>query len=155
MDGVIGAKYAPAEVDLGTISVSDLSSLSIKFIRFQWTDACNSIRFPVAHLAHFKKLLATARRSMSMSKCALGVFMTVIPGFNAVGEYPYVVDASTLRICPCAPGHAVVFGHFQEKSPVLGANGIYTLSVPICPCTILSRIAKWVLYRVTETWRTC
>ncbi|KAH7922480.1 glutamine synthetase/guanido kinase [Leucogyrophana mollusca] len=68
--------------------------------------------------------------------------MTVIPGFNAVGEYLYVVDTSTLRICPYAPGHAVVFGHFQEKTPVLGANGIYTLSVPICPRTILGRIVK-------------
>ncbi|KAH7921666.1 hypothetical protein BV22DRAFT_713188 [Leucogyrophana mollusca] len=143
MDSVIGVKYTPAEVDLGTISVSELSSLSVKFIRIQWTDMCNSIRFRVIPLSHFKKLLATARPSVSMSKCVLGVvFVTVIPGFSVVGEYLYVVDTSTLRICPYAPGHAVVFGHFQEKTPVLGANGIQTLSVPICARTILDRIVK-------------
>jgi hypothetical protein len=58
---------------------------------------------------------------------------------SSVGEYLYAFDLSTLRLCPYAPGHAIVLGCFEEKLPKATIGGHLTLQVDHCPRTILKR----------------
>jgi len=69
-------------------------------------------------------------------------YLMVASGFSGSGEYLYVPDLSTLRICPYAPGEAVVMGWFQEKTPYVGADNKLTLDVPLCPRATLRRITQ-------------
>lgn len=63
---------------------------------------------------------------------------TPAEGSSAEGEYLVVMDRSSLRLCGYAPGHASLFGFFEEKAPIGGR-----LDVPLCPRTNLRRILKY------------
>ncbi|KAH7882852.1 hypothetical protein F5I97DRAFT_1977292 [Phlebopus sp. FC_14] len=142
----IGIKYTLHNFSSGTISQptrDSLTSLGVKFVRVQWVDLLNNVRFRVLPLSHFLKLLKTPRPGVAVTKCVFGlVFIQLVPGFDAVGEYLYAVDLSSLRLCPYAPGHAVVFGFFQEKTPLLGPNGP-SFQVPLCPRTNLQQLLTY------------
>ncbi|KIJ63865.1 hypothetical protein HYDPIDRAFT_175868 [Hydnomerulius pinastri MD-312] len=143
MQSDIGVKYTPKSVANNTITIDDFAHSRVKFVRIQWVDLLNHIRFRVLPIAHFFKLLETARPGVAVTKTVFGlVFIRLAPGFSPVGEYLYVVDISSFRLCPYAPGHAVVFGFFQEKVPVPGPSGP-TFVVPLCPRTNLQRLVKY------------
>jgi hypothetical protein len=66
-------------------------------------------------------------------------------GFSACGEYLYVPDLSTLRLCPYASNEAVVLGWFHEKTPYPGSDNKLSVEVPLCPRTTLTRILSYVI----------
>jgi glutamine synthetase len=67
------------------------------------------------------------------------------PTFLAVGEYLYVPDMASMKICPYAPGEASVMGWFQEKTPVPRADSKLSVEVDLCPRGILKRVVEYVL----------
>jgi len=88
-------------------------------------------------------MIKATRPGMGVPKAALGViYLKLAKGFPSTGEYLYVPDISTLRICPYAPKHAVVMGWFQEKTPCLKAENVLTIDVPLCPRAMLLRIVR-------------
>lgn len=117
-----GVVYTPAVVQpSGSVDLRNdeyLDSLNVRFIRITWVDYINNIRYRVVPRKYFSKLLASSRPGVSIAKVTLGlVFLALAPGFTGVGEYHYVLDESSFRLSPYAPGHASVMGFFQEKVP--------------------------------------
>jgi glutamine synthetase len=139
-----GVEYSPLTVSPPLeFTIEKLEQTGIRFIRLQWVDLVNNIRFRVIPIAHFKRMLTSSRPSISITKVSLGlVFITTAPGFSAIGEYLYVIDWSSVMLCPYAPGHASVMGYFEEKDPVPGPDGQPTVKVDICPRTILRSIVE-------------
>ncbi|KAI0675657.1 FLU1-II [Trametes maxima] len=122
-------------------SLDDLLTPEIKFVRIQWIDFINTIRYRVLSASYFRKLFAdpNSRPGITISRGGLGlVGLQLTPGFDAVGEYLYVPDLESWRICTYAPGHASVMGWFQEKTPQPGKG--FTTS--LCPRTNLQRIER-------------
>lgn len=116
-----------------------LDKLNVKFIRITWTDWINNIRYRIVPREYFRRLLDSTRPGVSMSTAVFGlVFLELAPGFHAFGEYHYVLDTTSFRLAPYAPGHATVFGYFQNKTP----TPEHGLSVPYCPRTLLGRITE-------------
>ncbi|KAF8841120.1 glutamine synthetase/guanido kinase [Paxillus ammoniavirescens] len=143
----IGVVYTPQNATRPPLSheqlAFELHRNGIKFVRIQWVDLINNVRSRVLPTSHFYKLLDTARPGVAVTKTVFGlVFIQLSPGFNAVGEYLYVVDTSSFHRCPYAPGHAVVFGFFQEKVPVSLPTGL-SFEVPLCPRTNLLRLVEY------------
>ncbi|KDR79931.1 hypothetical protein GALMADRAFT_242063 [Galerina marginata CBS 339.88] len=140
----IAVEYKASDLgltDLGVISPSDLKTAGIGFIRLQWVDLTNTIRFRIMPLSYFQKLLAVKRGGINLAKANFGlVNLSLTPGFFAMGEYLYVPDIRTLRICPYEPGHASLMGWFQEKAPVQTPSGSPSVAVDLCPRTILKNI---------------
>lgn len=156
-----------APLNEAALSVQDLINDKVKYVRIQWVDLINNIRFRVVPLPYFQKLLKTSRPGISLTKASLGlVFIAIAEGFkcvlilrchigplmtcsvaySATGEYLYAIDLSTLRICPYAPGHASVMGWFEEKEPITGLVGVghRSIEVGLCPRTILRRVVEYV-----------
>ncbi|KAH9918703.1 glutamine synthetase/guanido kinase [Epithele typhae] len=129
--------------------LKDLANANIKFVRIQWIDYINTVRFRVVPTRYFLEMhgirngaeaVAPAnnvRPGIGLTKASLGlVGLNVAPGFGAVGEHLYVPDLSSWRVCTYAPGHASVMGYLQEKTP----HPQHGLTVPLCPRTLLKRI---------------
>ena len=88
-------------------------------------------------------MIKSSRPGMGVPKASLGgVYLKLAKGFGSTGEYLYVPDTSTLRICPYAPKHAAVMGWFQEKKPYLGADNELTVGIPLCPRATLLRVVR-------------
>ena len=86
-------------------------SLTLGYIRFQWVDYTNTVRFRIMPLSYFKKLLEGKRPGIAVPKVSLGVvYLTVASGFAPMGEYLITPDLSTIRPCPREPGHASLVG---------------------------------------------
>ncbi|KAF8799777.1 hypothetical protein BYT27DRAFT_7201038 [Phlegmacium glaucopus] len=134
--------HLPAEGTVqSSISVEDLERQGIEFIRIQWVDLINNIRYRVVPLSYFEKLLTSSRPGVSLTKASLGlVFITIVEGFGATGDYLYALDLSSIRVCPYAPGHASIMGWFEEKAPAAGQEGHHSIEVDLCPRTILKRV---------------
>ena len=64
--------------------LASLSPASIDFVRIQWVDLINNIRYRVLTKAYFEKLLySSARPGVSITKCALGlIFLSLADGFK-------------------------------------------------------------------------
>lgn len=111
---------------------------NIKYIRLTWLDLHNVARCRVLSLSYFERLLETAsgRPGVSVAKCVLGlVGLKIANGFSAVGDYLYVADLTSMRLCPYAPGHAMLFGWFQNSQ--VGPE--LPLEYDLCPRTLLAR----------------
>lgn len=118
-----------------------LKFLDVGFVRIQWVDLTNQIRYRVLPISYFTKLLQSERPAVSLTKATLGiVFLSLADGFGAAGEYSYAFDLDSCKICSYAPGHASVMGWFQEKYPSPGPNPSY--DVNICPRRLLKQIAS-------------
>lgn len=136
-----GVIYTPDTVDNRSIAsnLALLSNPAIKYVRLQWLDYTNTLRFRVLPVSYFRRLLSSARPGTGIAKCALGlVFLKLAPGFSSSGEYLTVPDLLSLRVAPYAPGHASVMAYFEEKVP----TPEYGLVVPVCPRTLLKRIVE-------------
>lgn len=145
MSSEYGVKYSPSSVlkatPLSKPSIQDLQKQhGIEYIRLQWVDFSNQILYRVISIEYFDELLKSSRPSVSITKCVLGlVFISLAEGFSPIGEYLYVPDMNTLRLCPYAPRHASVMGYFEEKEPI-GRDLSFT--VPLCPRTTLKRVVE-------------
>ncbi|RPD65351.1 glutamine synthetase/guanido kinase [Lentinus tigrinus ALCF2SS1-7] len=122
-------------------SLDKILTPDVKFVRIQWIDYINTPRVRILPVAAFSKLYENPnkRSGISVPALTLGVVgSSVADGFGAVGEWLYVPDLSSWRICTFSPGHAVVMGWFQEKHPSPGKAP----EVPICPRTIVHRLVR-------------
>jgi len=133
-----GVKYSADKV----FTAPDLFYLKkwhqLKYIRLTWLDLHNVARCRVLSLDYFERLLesASGRPGVSVVGCALGlVGLSIVDGFSASGNYLYVADLSSMRLCTYAPGHAILFGWFQNShvGPEL------PLEYDLCPRTLLAR----------------
>lgn len=133
-----GVKYSADK----TFVAPDLFSLKtqhgVKYIRLTWLDLHNIVRCRVLSLSYFERLLETAsgRPGVSLAACVLGlVGLTIVNGFSVTGSCLYVVDLTSMRLCPYAPGHAMLFGWFQNSQ--VGPE--QPLEHDLCPRTLLAR----------------
>lgn len=109
---------------------------SVKNIRIQWVDFLNTVRFRVIPLSRFRKLLSSdSRGGITLTKAAFFLSQGDAPteGFSATGEWLYVPDLSSLRVCGYAKGYASVLGYFEEKSGQTSE---------LCPRSLLRGITK-------------
>lgn len=84
-----GVRYEPVNLpgkgQQESISIEYLRANGIKYIRIQWVDLVNNIRYRVLPLSYFDKLLKTSRPGTSLTKAALGiVFITLAEGVRRV-----------------------------------------------------------------------
>lgn len=147
MSSDYGVKYTSDNVEkkvpLDGVSITGLKDQGIEYIRLQWVDTINNIRYRVIPIAYFEKLLNSPRPGISIINVVFGmVFISLAAGFAPIGEYLYAIDMKSIRLCPYAPGHASVMGYFQEKAPVKGPDGRLTLDVQPCPRSTLKRIVE-------------
>lgn len=138
-----GIVYQPTSPkNASTISVNgfQLESLGIKYVRVQWVDLTNTVRFRVLPLSYFKKLYTSSRPAVGLAYSTLGmVGPMAAQGFSGMGEHLYVPDLSSFRVCSYASGHGVVMGWFQEKTPSPSGS----LASPLCPRMLLQRIIEY------------
>lgn len=133
-----GVKYSAGK----TFVAPDLFHLKkwhdIRYIRLTWLDLHNVARCRVLSLGYFERLLesASGRPGVSVVGCVLGlVGLRVVDGFLPAGGYLYVADLTSMRLCPYAPGHAMLFGWFQN----LQVGPERPLEYDLCPRTLLAR----------------
>jgi len=133
-----GVKY-PADK---TFVAPDLSYFkkwhNIKYMRLTWLDLHSVARCRVLSLSYFERLLesTSGRPGVSFVGCVLGlVGLTIVNGFAPVGSLLFVADLSSMRLCPYAPGHAIIFGWFQNTQ--VGPER--PLEYDLCPRTLLAR----------------
>ncbi|KAK0434015.1 hypothetical protein EV421DRAFT_1365739 [Armillaria borealis] len=139
-----GVQYAPSTVSAApALKAEDLEGLGITYVRLTWIDLTSVIRYRVIPITYFLKMLKSQRPSIAMVKCTFGmVYLNMAEDFLPMGEYLYVIDLSTLRLCPYEEGTASVMGWFQEKAPVTGADGQPTVEVSVCPRGTLRRVVE-------------
>jgi hypothetical protein len=144
-----GVQYNPGTPAGPKISVKDLERLGIRYVRVTWVDLINNIRYRILPLSYFKRLLESDRPGISVTSVVFGLItLQVADGFAPIGEYLYVPDLNTLRVCPYAEGHASIYGWFQEKIPP--PNG--TLEAELCPRSLLKKTLECVyLYVILVT----
>ncbi|KAJ2935070.1 hypothetical protein H1R20_g2074, partial [Candolleomyces eurysporus] len=135
----MGVTYSPAGPALPHPTTELLKARNIGYVRVQWVDLTNNIRYRILPLAYLDKILKSERPAIHLTKATLGlVFLSIADGFGATGEFAYVCDLNSIKICTYAPGHASIMGWFQEKYPPPGPNPSYDIS--LCPRTLLKRI---------------
>ncbi|TFK48874.1 glutamine synthetase/guanido kinase [Heliocybe sulcata] len=136
-----GINYSPTDPKDAPVTLEQLGDKGIRYIRLTWVDLVNNIRYRVIPISHFRKLLKSSRQGITIAKIVLGlVFLNTAEGFGPVGEYLYVPDLKTLRVCPYAKGHAMVLGYFEHKDNKTSGNE--SLEVDLCPRTILKRVMQ-------------
>lgn len=139
------ASYTP-------LSLAELkTNHGIKFIRVQWVDLINVTRYHILSITFFESLLRSSRPGISLARAVLGLTLgTRIAGGlgDGVGEYQYVFDLKSLRICGYAPGHACVMGYFEVKNSEdeLDIDGEPISELPMCPRSALRRIVECVIW---------
>jgi glutamine synthetase len=134
------APYSPQSIKPHTTTIESLAShYNIHSVRITWVDLVNAIGFRVVPLKSFQRLLASSRPGITVTQCVFGfVINRAASGFGPVGEYLFVVDLTSMRYCPYAPGHVSIMGWFQDKVPAPGR--VLGTGVPMCPRSTLNRI---------------
>lgn len=116
-----------------------LESRGIKWVRVQFVDYTNAVRFRILPIAYFKKVCETLRPSLLFDLSLLSAGASQGEGSAQEDwerECLYVVDFGSFRACPYAPGHATIMGWFEEKT--VSPTG--SLSISLCPRTMLKNI---------------
>ena len=117
--------------------------IDVEYIRFQWVDFTNIVRFRIMPVGYFKKLLAGNRPGIAVAKATLGiVYLSLAFGFTSMGEYLITPDLSTIRPCPYEPGHASLIGWYEEKAGITDPQGQPITQVDVCPRGMLRRIVE-------------
>ena len=120
-----GALYsAPPPSSTAPPTLDALLKPSIKYVRLQWIDLINTPRTRVLSAAYFRKLYAHpgVRAGVGIPTIALGlVGLNVADGFGAVGEWLFVPDLRSWRVClyATAPG-GVMTAAATETACVMG-----------------------------------
>ncbi|EKM82695.1 hypothetical protein AGABI1DRAFT_111276 [Agaricus bisporus var. burnettii JB137-S8] len=132
----LGILHTPASIAAAftTLTIQDLKNAGIKYIHIQWVEPSNIIRLRMVPISHFEKMLQSARPGIGIPKVTGGfVYLVTAEGYGAAGEYLYVPDMSSLRLCPYAPGTASIFGWLEEKDAYKGPDGQMTAKTLVCP----------------------
>ncbi|KAG2064132.1 glutamine synthetase/guanido kinase [Suillus decipiens] len=132
--------YSPQTIKVHTIPIQSLASLhNIHSVRITWVNLANVVSVRVVPLNSFQRLLASSRPGITVAQCVFGfVVNRNASGFGPVGEYLFVVDLTSMRLCSYAPGHVSIMGWFQDKVPAPGR--VLGTGVPLCPRSTLNRI---------------
>ena len=141
-----GVAYSPNEItDLGQFLpvadfLDDMKYTDIRYVRVQWVDFSNHIRYKVLSRSYFSKLVSrSGRPGITLAAAVMSIIAgACAPGSTGIGEWLYVFDLQTLRRAEYNPGHAVVMGYFQEETPHL-TRGLY---IPLCPRSILKKVVE-------------
>jgi hypothetical protein len=134
--------YSPQTTNAQTIHPVLLPANNVHTVRITWIDLINNIRFRAVPLSSFQRLLASSRPGVMIAQGAFGIAgITLAPGFGPVGEYFYVLDLSTIRLCSYAPGHASIVGWLQDMTPAPGR--VLGTGVPMCPRSVLKRVIEY------------
>lgn len=140
-----GVVYTPASVGPAVgqqkSSVSDavLEQLGVRYIRLTWVDWTNTTRYHVLTRSYFRKLLRSSRPGLTITAAAFGiVFLHICEGFSVTGEYLFVLDEGSFRLCPYSPGHATIMGFFQNLVP----EPEHGLDMLLDPRTQLMRVER-------------
>ncbi|KAF8190459.1 hypothetical protein BJ912DRAFT_323034 [Pholiota molesta] len=134
-----GVEYKPSTAVSKGLSIGALGEN--EFIRFTWVDFSNIVRFRTLPVSYFRKLLASRRPGIGIAKACLGLnFITLADGFSPMGEYLYVPDLTSLRLCPYEPGQVSVMGFFQEKTPWRTPEGTLSAETKACTRGALKRV---------------
>ncbi len=113
-----------------SISLTDVLA---EYIRVHWVEPTNIVRLHVTPISHFERVMRSTRPGFGIPGCLQGHVLSMLAeGYGATGEYLYVPDLATMRICPYAPVHASVLGWFEEQDPYLGADGKLTVTNVAC-----------------------
>ncbi|KAF9267242.1 glutamine synthetase/guanido kinase [Marasmius fiardii PR-910] len=115
---------------------SDFPVLSYaRYVRLQYVDAINIVRYRVFPIKSFLSLLAKDQPKIVVGKAILGLaFLNIADGFTACGEYYLVPDLASLRVLSYKPGHVSCMGVFEENS-----KGQTPEPVDICPRSVLNK----------------
>jgi hypothetical protein len=150
-----GVQYLPGSVKIPTFGqgssnvLDNLLFRKVRYIRLQWVDYTNITRYRIIPITAFRDLMSASRPGVGVTKATFGlVGASLAPGFSGTGEYLYVPDLSSLRLCGYASGHASLMGWFEEKLPSgesAGREG--DLKVPLCPRGLLRDVVKYVCLR--------
>jgi hypothetical protein len=71
--------------DSDEYSIADLQGQGIQYIRLQWVDLINNIRYRVIPITYFSKILQSPRPSISITKAVFGlVFNSLANKFRFV-----------------------------------------------------------------------
>lgn len=129
-------------------SSSSISTPNIRFVRVQWVDLTNIIRYRVLPYQQYQVLIRNLhnRPGITLTKSALGLVLGATgPGFSAMGEYLYTMSARSFRLCGYAEGHASVLGRFVEKEHAKrkGDGSGDKGKVGLCPRTLLSDVIRY------------
>ncbi|KAJ8595711.1 glutamine synthetase/guanido kinase [Rhizopogon salebrosus TDB-379] len=131
--------YSPQTTKALTIAPAWLEANDIHTVRITWVDLINNTRFRAVPLSSFQRLLTSSRPGVTVTQCVFGqAGIIVASGFSPVGEYLYVLDLTTIRLCSYAPGHASIVGWFQDTNPAPGR--VLGTGVPMCPRSVLKRV---------------
>jgi hypothetical protein len=136
--------YSPQTTKALTIAPVWLEANDVHTVRITWVDLINNTRFRAVPLSSFRRLLTSSRPGVTVTQCVFGqAGIIVASGFSPVGEYLYVLDLTTIRLCSYAPGHASIVGWFQDTNPAPGR--VLGTGVPMCPRSVLKRVIEYVL----------
>ncbi|KAF7354211.1 Glutamine synthetase/guanido kinase [Mycena venus] len=144
-ESILGVVYSPGSInpEQPIMDITALKDLGIRFIRLQFVDLTNNVRYRVIPIAYFEKMLASPRPSIAIAAAILGVvYLHIADGFTTDTEYLYVPDMSSVRVLQYKPGHASVLGWFEEKTAVVGSDGQLSSQVDLCPRRILHQVAE-------------
>jgi hypothetical protein len=148
-----GVQYLPGSVKVpfgqGNV-MGYLQPYGIRYIRLQWVDYTNTTRYRIIPVAAFQDLMSASRPGIGVTKAAFGlVGASLAPGFSGTGEYLYVPDLSSARLCGYASKHMSLMGWFEEKLPSgESARREDALKVPLCPRGLLRDVVKYVVFEV-------
>ena len=139
-----GIAYTPKDTKQSIITLADIQDLAAKgtleYIRVQWVDLTNTVRTRILSIEYFLQICtSTARPGLCVAYAGLGMIGLRLNELSTgTGEYFYVFDLNSFRLCTFEQGEGLVFGHFQHKVPKPGQD----LAVDICPRTVLRRIVE-------------
>ncbi|KAI0264621.1 glutamine synthetase/guanido kinase [Gloeopeniophorella convolvens] len=144
-----GLQYLPTSVKLPSLGqgnhvLDKLQYQGIGYVRLQWVDFTNYTRYRVIPVSAFRELLTASRPGVGITKAVFGLIgVSLAPGFSGDGEYLLTPDLSSIRISKYAPGHATLFGWFEEKLVTAGSRtGEDALKVPLCPRGLLRDVVR-------------
>ncbi|KAH8091348.1 FLU1-II [Cristinia sonorae] len=136
-----GVAYSPNDTTPPFV-IRNLPKTDVKYVRVQWVDFSNQIRYKVLSRPYFLKLLGSSDRpGITTAAATLGIVAgAASSGFSGIGEWLYVFDLDTLRWAgyEATGHHAVVMGYYQEEIPHPNAG----VHIAVCPRTILGKVVR-------------
>ena len=141
--GSYGVVYTASSVTSETkspqLSPKLLEELGIQWVRVYWLDYANVLRFQFLSRSYFSHLLSNPRPGILLGSANLAAVHLNVLQERRLGVWGYAFDASSFRVCPYAPGHATIFGFFENSVPSPSAGPD---PVPFCPRGLLHRLVN-------------
>ncbi|KAF5387245.1 hypothetical protein D9757_006859 [Collybiopsis confluens] len=144
MDHNVGVVYKPETVKNPVYTLNNAIAQGIvNYVRIYFVNLANIRRCRIVPIDYFTQLVQSKRPGVNVGQVVVGLLDLITPpGFSAIGDFLYATDLPTLRPLPFAPGHMAVLGNYEEKLPYRDSSGKMSVSVPVCPRTLLKRVVE-------------